>query len=255
MNADKMMKIIGEANEDYVQSALETRGPKKRHKTISFVSKLVLVAAVMMSMVVTVYASDGLHIETLMTGSWGRHYDSYEKLDKAMDQANLQISAKEEFENGYVFEDMQVLKTRALDADGNERLTYKELDIAYKNAEGHRLSLKASPEREEITGSSAPLAESRLIGDITVEYRESHYKFLPSSKEGNLTEEEKLWQQQPGNYISYGSTTNPAGFQAHERKITSMIWVKDDIRYILMDIEGKATADTLFSMAEELING
>lgn len=255
MNAEKLMQIIGDAEDGYIQSAEATRKPKKEHRTISFVSKIVLVAAIMMSLVVTAYATDGSVIKTLTNLGWDKYYDSYQKLNTAMEKAGFEIDAREAFDNGYVFENMSVSTTQALDENRNKLMSFKDIRIDYKNQAENHIGLSAHLYLECLTTSETPVKETRQIGGINVEYRVSHYKFFPASKEGNLTEEEELWQQQPGNYISYGSTSNPAGIQAHEDTKTALTWTKDGISYLLMDYKGVETADTLFAMAEELING
>lgn len=246
MNAENMMDIIGEARGDYIQSALETRTQKKRHKSLSHITKLAFAAAMIFALAVTAYASDFAGIKSLRDGDYCKMYDSYQKLDTAEKKAGFEMDAKETFENGYAFESMKVESTDAYDEHDEKRLTYMEISVYYKNDVGHRLSLYASPEMEAIPHSSLPATETRQIGDITAEYRESIYRFLPVEKENNLTEEEKLWEEQPGHFISYGAE------EAVETKITTLAWVKDGIHYFFMD-EGFESSDTLFAMASELI--
>lgn len=247
MNAEKLMKIIGDADDEYVQSALDSRNRKRESRGRRLTFRTVLVAAIIMSLAVTVYASDGQIIKTLADTWWSKSYSSFQDLDRAAEQAGFEMDAKEKFDNGYAFQRMEVQEVRGLDGDRNERLRYKELYIDYRNPQGQAIFLAACPDLQELQSSAPPAKQARKIGEITIEYRESRYKLLPAEKEGKLTEEEQLWQQQPGNYISYGAD------EAHERIITSVTWVKDGIFYHLLDLDAQANADTLFAMAGELI--
>lgn len=247
MNANQMMDIISEASDEYIQSALESRAQKKTSRPLRLVYRVALAAALIMSLAVTAYATDGQVIKSLVSGFWSRSYSSFQDLDKAMEEAGFEIDAKEAFENGYTFHHMKVETTHGLDGDRNRRLTYREIYISYENAEGHRLYFSANEDLEAIRGNGTPVAESRKIGDITLEYRESHYKFLPADREGKLTQEEQLWQQIPGNYISYGAD------EAHARNINHLSWTRDGISYSIMDMDATASSGTLFAMAEELI--
>lgn len=250
MNAKKLMKVIGDANEDYVQSALETRTQKTPRKRLSLGRKLVLAAAIVMALTTTVFAAEIVDIKSLVSGGGDKSYSSFRDMDKAIKQAGFQVDAKETFESGYTFEFMNVSNVDGFDADGNKALTYKNVSIYYAGPAGHTLILRAYPDMEAIPNSDNPVKESRKFGDITAEYMESHYKFLPAEKEGNLTEEEERWQQQPGNFISYYSGVEEA---PSESKVTCLSWTKDGICYSIMDLDGTESTEVLFSMAEELI--
>lgn len=253
MNAEKLMKVIGEAQEGYIESAMETRGQNRKRRTLRLGTKMVLVAAILLSLATTVYASNGMEIKSLLSLGWDKYYSSFQKLDAAMEKAGFQMDARETFDNGYVFDDMAVYTIQGLDDDQNRLLTYKSIHIDYKNPVGHRISVSAEPHMASIAQSPTPVKETRQMGEICVAYLESCYRFLPAEKEGNLTEEELLWEQQPGNYISYGSTTDPAGFQAYESIAKQLRWEKEGICYLITDLDGTETAESLFAMAEALI--
>ena len=86
---------------------------------------------------------------------------------------------------------------------------------------------------------------TRMVGEVQVEYRLDHYKFVPEDYE--LTPEDKAMLEQPGYYLSYGSDT------VIEQDNHSLGWVKDGISYHILDSGAKENPDTLFAMAEELI--
>lgn len=251
MNAEKMMDLIGEARSDYVQSALESRtqSRKKPHISLSRLTRVAIAAAMVFSLAITAYAADFAGIKSLRSGISSKVYDSYQKLDAVEKKAGFEIDAKEVFDNGYTFDRMLIDSTDALDEHDRKVLSYDEIYITYKNKAGNRLCLTAHPTLDEIPFSDIPATQTRQIGDVTAEFRESHYKNFPAEKEGNLTEEEKLWEQQPGNYISYFSWEA----DAYENTVYHVCWTKDGISYSIMDNCGVESPDTLFSMAQELI--
>lgn len=249
MNAENMMKVIGEAKDEYIHSAQETRGQKRRRKPLSFVGKMMVAAAIVLSLATTVLAAGGLNITTLESGNLSKTYDSFQDMDEAMKLAGFQMDAQENFDSGYAFDSMNVSNVRGLDDKRNEKLEYRDIAIQLQNPAGHTLDLIARQNFESLSGSDYPASQTRQMGDIAVEYREANYRFLPADREGNLTQEEQLWQQQPGNFISYTSD------EASQTKVIHVSWVKDGISYTLMDMGGAESPEVLFSMAGELING
>lgn len=250
MNEHKLMDMIGEAQEEYVHSALETRTRKRGHKSLTYLTRVAIAAAMVLALGVTAYAADFAGIKTLSTGGSYTRYDTHQDLAAAEKKAGFEIDFQESFDNGYTFDRMAVRSTNGFDEHGEKRLTYNEISVDYQNGAGHLLSLYAYPYLEQIPSSDIPAMETRQIGDIAVEFRESHYRSLPAEKEGNLTEEETLWEQQPGNYISYFSWDG----EASESRVLSLSWTKDGVCYILMDHDGGETADVLYAMAEQLIS-
>ena len=72
-----------------------------------------------------------------------------------------------------------------------------------------------------------------------------HYKFVPADYE--LTEADKAMMEQPGNFLSYGSD------EVKEMDMSFVKWEKDGISYLLMDMDASETAESMFSIARELI--
>lgn len=247
MNANQLMDIITDADDQYIQSALESRHQQRTHKPKRLVFRTVAAAAIIMSLAITAYATDFAGIKSLRSGGSSKIYESYQKMDTVEKKAGFEIESKETFENGYTFENMEVQTTDAYDEHDEKVLSYDEIFMLYKNEAGNRLCLIAHPTLEKIPVSDIPATEARQFGDVTAEYRETHYKLFPADKEGKLTEEETLWGQQPGNYISYGSD------EPYETRTLFLSWEKDGISYSIMDNWGVESPDTLFSMAEELI--
>lgn len=247
MTGKFLCDAISDVKDDYVLEAGQLRSNKKQAGKRKHLWKPLLVAALIPVLMITAYAADFLNIQSLVSGAEHFRSSNYQDIGKAMKKAGFQIDAVEQFESGYAFQNLAVQDTRGLDENGKEVLKYREIQLGYQNAAGNRVHLTAEPGLEEITVSETPVAQSRGIAGVTVDYRLSHYKFVPADYQ--LTEADKLWQQQPGNYISYGSD------QAEQHDIASLNWEKDGVRYLLMDTDAVATPEVLFSMAAELIRG
>lgn len=207
-----------------------------------FIRKACTAAAIIAVLTTTVYAADALNIKTLLTGSSSR---VYETVEQAEEKAGFQIDAKEEFSNGYTFTGAHVSETKGLDKDDRVRLTYKEISVTLKNAAGEKLSLIAHQDQEAIPHSELSPQQTRRIGETVLCYRVDHYKFVPADYV--QTEADKIWLQQPGNFMSYGSDT------VQEEDVAFLTWEKDGICYTLMDTDASERPDSLFSMAEELV--
>ena len=86
------------------------------------------------------------------------------------------------------------------------------------------------------------------MNGVKLEYRLDQYWILPASyEETGLTQEMEEWKKLPGHYISYGSDT------PEQMKVGFLSWDQDGLRHDLMDMDGKESADTLFSMATQLM--
>lgn len=220
------------------------RSGKGNHMNIKkFIRKTCLAAALILLLTTTVSAADGLNIKTLLSGGASK---TYETVEQAEEKAGFTIDAVEEFSNGYAFVGAHVDETKALDEDDRVRLTYNEIHLDLENAAGEKLSLSAYRYHEDIPRSDLPADQTRSIGDVTVSYRVDHYKFVPADYA--QTEADKVMLQQPGNFMSYGAE------EVTETDVAFLIWEKDGICYLLMDTDASEAADSLFSMAAELIH-
>lgn len=208
--------------------------------------KAAVVLAAVLILSTTAYAADFMNIKSLVTtGGKEYHSESYKDMGKAMKQAGFEITAPESFKNGYSFRNVRVGETGAYDENNKELFTYKDLVVYYKNPAGTTLSLFTHIDREELSQGSREPDMTLMVGEVQVEYRLDHYKFVPVDYE--LTPEDEAMLKQPGYYLSYGSDT------VIEQDNHSLSWVKDGIDYSILDSGAKETPDVLFAMAEELI--
>lgn len=127
-------------------------------------------------------------------------------------------------------------------------LTYRQVSVVYQNQAGNQLNFFQEPVQEEISSQNRPADQTRDVNGVKLEYRLDQYWILPASyEETGLTQEMEEWQKLPGHYISYGSDT------PEQMKVGFLSWEQDGLRYSLLDMDGKESADTLFSMATQLM--
>lgn len=213
----------------------------KKTKTIT---RIFLIAAVIAMLAVSVYAADMLYVKSLLSAG-SETYSDYTQVKKAMRQAGFKMDIQERFETGYAFELIRVQNTDALDESGSKVFSYKNLSAQYRNEDGKRLVLFGTLDLDELPTTPHTDGVTREIGGITVTYWQDHYKMVPEDYE--LTEEDKVWMEQPGNFLSYGSD------EMEETAVGFLNWMKDGIRYNIMDPRGAERPEILFAMAEELI--
>lgn len=206
-------------------------------------TRFFVIAAVVAMLAVTAYAADIMQVRSLI-GKTSKTYGIYSELEQAMEQAGFRIDVKEAFTNGFTFQRVRVEDVDGLDENGQTVMNTKEIAVHYQNSDGMLLILHAVPDSEELPETFAD-GISQEIGGITVTYVQDHYKFVPEDYE--LTEEDKLWQEQPGNYISYGAD------EVTERTVAYVKWEKDGFRYSIMEMVARLDSHALFDMAQELI--
>lgn len=207
------------------------------------IKKVCIAAAVVAVLTTTAYASGAVNFETLVSGKTSK---TYETVQQAEERAGFEMDSVDHFTNGYGFAGARVEETKALDEKDKVRLTYNEIHVELKNAAGDRLRLIAYEHQEGIVDSELPPDQTRKIGDFILKYRLHHYKFVPENYV--QTEADKAMLQQPGYFMSYGSETT-----VEENDVAFLNWEKDGICYTLMDTDASESADSLFSMAGELI--
>lgn len=249
MKLVQLNEAMGYIDDQYLDMAVS---PKKEimemstNRSRKTIGRIVLVAAIIMMLAITAYATDFMNIKTLRSGT-SKRYESYGKMDKAMQEAGFQMDVTETFQNGYTFESVSVDDTNALDENGKKVFSYQELCVYYRNPSGQRLVLFAHEDLAEIPHTNSPVAQSMGIGETVVSYKVDHYKLVP--EDYTPTEEDKTWMELPGNYISYGAE------QVEESDVAFLTWSKNGIAYTIMDPKATEEPETLFAMAEELING
>lgn len=217
----------------------------KTMNTVKLMKRAVIIAAVILLLATTAYATGLVQIKSLVSGRNYGNFQEYSQIGKAMKLAEFRIDSVETFANGYTFALARVEDTEAWDENDNVQFHYSELNIHYRNPAGNTLYLCTRKVRDDLPESRNADVESRTYGDITAYLSVTHYKMVPPDYQ--LTAEDEANLKLPNYEISYGSDS------VEETDMAFVNWEKNGINYGLMDMRYHENADTLFSMAEELI--
>ena len=218
--------------------------------------KVALAAAVIVAIgSITCYATGKM--TGLMVGSSHlTEVSEYSGLDTAEEKAGFETGMPETFSNGYAFKNVNTGDGQAVDAEGNgiPGTQYTDIFMTYEK-DGSEITASIMPELKEESAEEAgdaeaktpEAAENREIGGITVSYYETTMKVVPPDYE--LTEQDKKDMENSNFTISYGSD------QVYVQKVRSVDWKADGKAYNFLDMEGTVDAETLFSMAQDVIQG
>lgn len=215
--------------------------------------KVALAAAVIVAIgSITCYATGKM--TGLMVGSSHlTEVSEYSGLAAAEEKAGFETGMPETFSSGYVFKNVNTGEGKAVDAEGNgiPGTEYIDVFMTYEK-DGSEITASIMPElkeepAEEAEAKAPEASETREIGGITVSYYETTMKVVPPDYE--LTEQDKKDMENSNFTISYGSD------QVYVQKVRSIDWKADGKAYNLLDMEGAVDAGTLFSMAQDVIEG
>lgn len=230
------------------------RGSEKEAVIMKFQKRKVALAAAVIVAIgsITCYATGKM--TGLMVGSSHlTEVSEYSGLAAAEEKAGFETGMPETFSSGYVFKNVNTGDGQAVDAEGNgiPGTEYIDIFMTYEK-DGSEITASIMPElkeepAEEAEAKAPEASETREIGGITVSYYETTMKVVPPDYE--LTEQDKKDMENSNFTISYGSD------QVYVQKVRSIDWKADGKAYNLLDMEGAVDAGTLFSMAQDVIEG
>lgn len=230
------------------------RGSEKEAVIMKFQKRKVALAAAVIVAIgsITCYATGKM--TGLMVGSSHlTEVSEYSGLAAAEEKAGFETGMPETFSSGYVFKNVNTGDGQAVDAEGNgiPGTEYIDVFMTYEK-DGSEITASIMPElkeepAEEAEAKAPEASETREIGGITVSYYETTMKVVPPDYE--LTEQDKKDMENSNFTISYGSD------QVYVQKVRSIDWKADGKAYNLLDMEGAVDAGTLFSMAQDVIEG
>ena len=215
---------------------------KETNKCIHFsVKKFVIgVAAACLLLSGTIMAG-----KTAMYISGGRIGTyTYAEQGKAEQKLGFEVDLVESFANGYSFQEMEVMKTKAADENGNTIYDFPELDVDYARDGVSDISLYADKRPETGNWSKVPDMTDEYDG-IALRYDVVTYKFVPVGYE--LTAEDRANMARDDYEISEGSDSVTVA------QMTSVEWTKDGVYYVLLGNDTKLSGEEMLGMAKELI--
>lgn len=175
---------------------------------------------------------------------WRDGCNSYSGMAQQEKKLGYAVDSVEQFSNGYQFEKAVVGEEQGKDQEKNQVYTAKFMSVVYARDAEPTISLyieKPSVALPRLKSAD----ETRVCGDITLNYESGTYKCVPPNYE--LTEEDKANQEKDNYFIAYGSD------KVEIQKIAEVEWMKDGIRYQLLGFDLNLTADEMFDMAEEIM--
>ena len=208
--------------------------------------KTIVVAGLACTLLGTSVCAAGKITSLVSTGPVTK-YNNFNDIEKAEKKTGIDIEPVKTFQNGYQFLSTSVDKTSAKDENGHSVFNYNELSIEYVNSEGTHLTLYCFEDKYDTTDeASLPTpTSSKTINGTQVNYYSYHYKFVPVDYE--LTKEDIENQKRADYEISYGSD------KVEEMQVANIDWVADGIHYSILDMGAKESPESLFSMADELL--
>ena len=246
MKATDLNQAFNHVEDAYL---MEVDAPDKENQTMKSKRRtriFILAAALICLLSITAYAAGLLNIQSYQSGS-SNIFDKYSEINKALAQAGLQADIPESFANGFRFQSAKVQDVDAMDENGEQVLTFKELIVYYKDEQGQMLALRLREDLEELPKDDRAPASTKTVGAVELKFYQDIYRFVPEDYQ--LSEEEMKWADQPGHYVSYGAD------EVQEKIASFLLWTENGINYSLMNLGFDAfEADTLFMMAEEMIH-
>lgn len=178
----------------------------------------------------------------ITVGSTGAY--AYDELANAEKKLGFSADVAENFDNGYSFVEMQVIKTSATDENGNRIYTFPELNVQYMRGGIKNISLYVDQRPEKGERAKTPDMTDQC-GDIAIRYDVYTYKLVPAEYE--LTEEDKANLARDDYEISYGADS------VEYSQISHVVWEKDGVYYDLLGRDTDLSGEEMIGMAKELI--
>ena len=243
MKATELAKAFNEIDDAYLAELDTSEKERITMKNRKKFSRILIAAAVICLLSITAFAAEQARVNSLVIKDKA-YNENYEVLKQEMEKSGLDVNLPEQFTTGFRFQEVRTGEVEGTDDAGNLVMSFRELTAYYRNDNGQQVSLRMQPNLEEEGDTRTPTA-SKTVGGITLNYFVDHYKFVPEDYE--LSEADKEWMQQPGNYLSYGADS------VVEETFASLSWATDEGKFSFMDMTASINPDVLFAMAEEII--
>lgn len=173
-------------------------------------------------------------------------FASYADMNKAPEKAGFPVKAVEQFDNGFTFEKAFLLNVDAYEEGGQVVDTFPQVSVQYEK-DGLSVVLDIEKQRPEYEESTTGNPVDISYGDLTLTYREDHYKFVPPDYE--LTEEDQKAIDSGELYVSYGSS------QVEYKDFHFLEWQEQEVSYLLMSYgDGALGQEELTQMAQQVID-
>ena len=218
------------------------KNQKKERYVMKAKKKMVLAAAAaVMILGVSAFAAGGM-----ITGWYGYSwstpdYSALPSQEECIKDVGFAPILKEDFANGYAFENGSIVKNKLTDDSGSVVEKFKSLVFRYSK-DGDMVELSQEQYESQMSQNGTAFDEKNGVTIYLTEYTN---KIVPPSYE--MTEEDRQAEESGALVFSWGSD------QVEIKQVRGVNWEKDGTHFGLLQIDGALSAQELADMAKELI--
>ena len=226
-----------------VNAKLDSAYTERKSYTMKSKKKISLIAiAATLVLGITVFAASGIVSTWFSSSSSTPDYKSLPTAEQVTKDIGYEPVLIESFENGYTFKDGNIVKNNLKDENGNSVEKFKSVSFDYEK-DGDTVIFAQDKVKSKIDISGDVV---KNVKGTDIYYYDYTNKLVPPDYK--LTDDDKKAKENGELIFSYGSS------KVEIKEVQSVTWVKDEIQYQLLQIDGKLTSDELVKMAEEILN-
>ena len=202
----------------------------------------VIAAVAVLALGTTVFAASGIISKWYSSSSSDPEYKSLPTAQQVKKDIGYDAVLIGEFENGYAFKDGSIVNNDLADEDGNSVEKFKSVSFDYeKNGDTVIFSQDKFNSKIDMDGNVI-----KTVDGADIYYYSYTNKIVPADYK--MTDEDKKAEADGELVFSSGSS------DVQISEVQSVTWVKDNIQYQLMQMDGALSRDELAEMAEEVIS-
>ena len=226
-----------------VNAKLDSAYTERKSYTMKSKKKISLIAiAATLVLGITVFAASGIISTWFSSSSSTPDYKSLPTAEQVTKDIGYEPVLIDSFENGYAFKDGNIVKNNLKDENGNSVEKFKSVSFDYKK-DGDTVIFAQDKVKSKIDISGDVV---KNVKGTDIYYYDYTNKLVPPDYK--LTDDDKKAKENGELIFSYGSS------KVEIKEVQSVTWVKDEMQYQLLQIDGKLTSDELVKMAEEILN-
>lgn len=226
-----------------VNAKLDSAYTERKSYTMKSKKKISLIAiAATLVLGITVFAASGIVSTWFSSSSSTPDYKSLPTAEQVAGDIGYEPVLIESFENGYTFKDGNIVKNNLADENGKSIEKFKSVSFDYKK-DGDTVIFAQDKVKSKIDISGDVV---KNVKGTDIYYYDYTNKLVPPDYK--LTDDDKKAKENGELIFSYGSS------KVEIKEVQSVTWVKDEMQYQLLQIDGKLTSDELVKMAEEILN-
>ena len=241
-NTMNKIQISDEMQNRILKKVKKANYRKEGHymKSKKKISLIAIAAALVLG--ITAFATSGMVTTWFSSSSSDAEYKSLPSAEQVKSDIGYEPVLIDTFENGYTFKDGSVIKNNLVDESGNSVEKFKSVSFKYEK-NGDRVIFSQDKFNSEQD------TEGEIISTVSgtdIYYFSYTNKIVPPDYK--MTDEDKKAEENGELVFSYGSS------KVEISEVQSVTWRNNGIKYNLMQIDGKLSADELAGMAEEIIS-